>query len=60
VGDGHAVQGEGEICLTAIEMALSGTFELTVLKDLSLRFPRALAPTHYTTMGMAPDLEDAA
>jgi acetamidase/formamidase len=60
VGDGHAVQGDGEVCLTAIETALSGTFELTVRKDLSLRFPRAETPTHYMTMGMAPDLEDAA
>lgn len=39
VGDGHAVQGE--VCLTAIETALSGTFELVVRKDLSLGFPRA-------------------
>jgi hypothetical protein len=39
VGDGHAVQGE--VCLTAIETALSGTFELVVRKDLSLGFSRA-------------------
>ena len=60
VGDGHAVQGEGEVCLTAIETALSGTFELTVQKSLSIRFPRAETPKHYITMGMAPDLDDAA
>ena len=28
VGDGHALQGDGEVCLTAIETALTGTFEL--------------------------------
>jgi acetamidase/formamidase len=60
VGDGHAVQGDGEVCLTAIETALSGTFELTVRKDLSISFPRAETPTHYITMGMALDLDDAA
>ncbi len=60
VGDGHAVQGEGEVCLTAIETALSGTFELTVRKDLSIGFPQAETTTHYMTMGMAPDLDDAA
>ncbi len=60
VGDGHAVQGEGEVCLTAIETALSGTFEFTVRKDLSIGFPRAETATHYMTMGMAPDLDDAA
>lgn len=60
VGDGHAVQADGEVCLTAIEAALSGTFELIVRKDLSLRFPRAETPTHYITMGLDPDLDDAA
>lgn len=60
VGDGHAVQGDGEVCLTAVEAALSGTFELVVRKDLPLRFPRAETPTHYLTMGLDPDLDDAA
>tara|TARA_B100001971_G_C17846365_1_gene361178 strand:- start:29 stop:547 length:519 start_codon:yes stop_codon:yes gene_type:complete len=59
-GDGHAVQGDGEVCLTAIEASLSGTFELIVRKDLSLKFPRAESPTHYITMGMNEDLDDAA
>jgi acetamidase/formamidase len=26
-GDGHAVQGDGEVCLTALETSLTGTFE---------------------------------
>ena len=59
-GDGHAVQGDGEVCLTAIEAPLSGTFELIVRKDLSLQFPRAESPTHHITMGLDPDLDDAA
>ena len=28
-GDGHGVQGDGEVCLTALETALSGTFKFT-------------------------------
>ena len=60
VGDGHAAQGDGEVCLTAIETSLSGTFEFHVRKDLSLDFPRAETPTHYITMGADPDLDLAA
>ena len=60
VGDGHAVQGDGEVCLTAIETALSGTFEFIVRKDLPLSYPRAETPSHFMTMGMDPDLEIAA
>jgi acetamidase/formamidase len=59
-GDGHAVQGDGEVCLTALETCLRGTFELVVHKTLRLAFPRAITPTHYITMGFDPDLDDAA
>src|SRR3546814_4507039 len=34
VGDGHGVQGDGEVCVTAIETALEGTFEVILRKDL--------------------------
>jgi acetamidase/formamidase len=60
VGDGHAVQGDGEVCVTAIETALVGTFELHVRKDLRLDFPAAETPTHVITMGTDPDLDTAA
>lgn len=60
VGDGHAVQGDGEVCTTALETALGGTFELIVRKDLTLTRPRAETPTHYITMGIDEDLDDAA
>jgi acetamidase/formamidase len=58
-GDGHAVQGDGEVCLTALETCLTGTFELVVHKR-PLAMPRALTPTHYLTFGLDPDLDDAA
>jgi acetamidase/formamidase len=59
-GDGHAVQGDGEVCLTALETCLRGTFEMIVRKDLKLTMPRAITPTHYVTIGLDWDLDDAA
>lgn len=59
VGDGHGVQGDGEVCTTAIETALEGTFEVILRKDLHLDYPRAETPTHLIAMGMDPDLDDA-
>jgi len=60
VGDGHAVQGDGEVCLTALETALTGTFRLILHKGTALKFPRIVTPTHYIAMGMDQDLDDAA
>jgi acetamidase/formamidase len=59
-GDGHAVQGDGEVCLTALETYLTGTFELVLHKNMKLHMPRAVTTTHYITMGFDPDLDDAA
>lgn len=58
-GDGHAVQGDGEVCLTALETCLTGTFEF-VLHEKKLDMPRAVTPTHYITLGLDPDLDDCA
>ncbi len=60
VGDGHAAQGDGEVCVTALETSLRGEFQLTVRKDMKLRWPRAETPTHYVTMGFHENLEEAA
>ena len=56
-GDGHGCQGDGEVCVTAIETALRGTFEFIVRDDLTFTYPRAETPTHHITMGMDPDLD---
>ena len=56
-GDGHGAQDDGEVCVTAIETALQGHFRLTILKKHDLTYPHAETPTHYITMGMAPDLD---
>jgi acetamidase/formamidase len=60
-GDGHGVQGDGEVCINALEMCLTGTFTLTLHKKLGaepmLTYPRAETPTHFITMGMNEDLD---
>jgi acetamidase/formamidase len=60
VGDGHAAQGDGEVCLTAIETNLTGVFRFTVRKNMKLRWPRAETPTQYITMGFHESLDEAA
>jgi acetamidase/formamidase len=58
-GDGHAGQGNGEVDITAMETSLIGTFQLIVRKDMHLRWPRAETPTHFITMGLHEDLNEA-
>ncbi len=57
-GDGHGAQGDGEVCITAIETGLIGTFELHVRDDMTLEWPMAETPTHVMTMAFDPDLDD--
>jgi len=60
VGDGHAAQGDGEVCVTALETNLTGKFRFTVRKNKKLLWPRAETPTHIITMGFDEDLDQAA
>ncbi len=60
IGDGHAMQGHGEVTGTALETSLRGTFELRVRKGQRLRWPRAETSTHYIAMGLSEDLNEAA
>jgi acetamidase/formamidase len=57
VGDGHGVQGDGEVCITAIETGLIGTFRLTARNDMHLIWPQAETPTQVMTMAFDPDLD---
>src|ERR1700730_3116885 len=59
-GDGHGMQGGGGGCITPLEVRLSGTFRLTVRKDLKLSFPFAENATHLMSIGLDEDLDDAA
>jgi acetamidase/formamidase len=56
-GDGHGTQGDGEVCLTAIETGLIGTFELHLHPGRALDWPYAETPTHLITMAFDPDLD---
>ena len=61
-GDGHGVQGDGEVCINALEICLTGHFRLSLMKgggarDPVLKFPRAETRTHFITMGMNEDLD---
>ncbi len=61
-GDGHGVQGDGEVCINALEICLTGTFRLTLHKsggahNPMLQFPRAETPSHFITMGMNESLD---
>lgn len=60
VGDGHAVQGHGEVCLSAVETSLKGEIQVILHKGQRLRWPRAETATHYMTMGLHTDLNEAA
>jgi len=60
VGDGHAGMGNGEVDITAMETSLTGVFQFIVHHDMHLTWPRAETPTHYITMGLDPDLTQAA
>jgi acetamidase/formamidase len=58
VGDGHGAQGDGEVCINAVETGLTGTFRLTLRDDMKLEWPLAESPTHMMTMAFDPDLDD--
>ena len=59
-GDGHGVQGDGEVCVTALETGLAGTFRLTARKDIHVERPFAETATHLMSIGLDEDLDDAA
>jgi acetamidase/formamidase len=64
VGDGHGVQGDGEVCVTALEMCLTGTFTFILHRGDGpnrplLRMPRAETASHFISMGLNEDLDQA-
>ena len=70
VGDTHAVQGDGEVCGTAIESPMNVVITLDVEKDANLKTPRFTTPGPVTrhldakgyevTTGIGPDLMESA
>jgi acetamidase/formamidase len=60
IGDGHAVQGGGEVGLSAVETSLQGEVQIVLHKGMQIGWPRAETPTHYMTIGLNEDLNVAA
>lgn len=67
-GDGHAAQGDGEVCGTAIETPMKATIRLTVEKDKPwVQSPHFLIPPQpvtvdkgeYAALGIDSDLREA-
>jgi acetamidase/formamidase len=59
-GDGHAVQGDGEVILTALETSLAGLFEFHLHRQVHAPMPIGLSATHLIAMGFDEDLDAAA
>lgn len=76
VGDGHMAQGDGEVCVTAIETLMAITCRFRVIKNTIIESPRAIVPAadptqlgltnamrtrgFFHTTGIGPDLMDNA
>jgi acetamidase/formamidase len=59
VGDGHAVQGDGEIVGTGIEISFDVQFTVNVLKGKRIGWPRGENQTHIFAAGNARPLDQA-
>ena len=70
MGDGHAAQGDGEVCGTAIETPMRAKVRLTIRHDLPITGPEFITPEgaasglpvgrRYATDGIGPDVREAA
>ena len=69
VGDGHAAQGDGEVCGSAVETGMKIALRLRLRRDLRIVAPQLSVPTAgvptfsdgiYVTTGVAEDLHEAA
>ncbi len=59
LGDGHARQGEGETCGTAVETAMNSVVIVELIKGVSTPWPRLETDDYVMSTGSARPLEDA-
>jgi acetamidase/formamidase len=59
VGDGHALQGDGEIVGSGIEISFDVTFTVALIKDKPSHWPRGENETTIFTVGNARPLDQA-
>jgi acetamidase/formamidase len=60
LGDGHAVQGDGEVCGTAIESPMRLVIEVNVIKDRSIAEPQYETDDYYAVTGFGTTIDEAA
>jgi amidase len=59
LGDAHAVQGDGEISGNGVEVSTRTTFELHLIKNYKLEWPRLIDSSGMATIGNARPLDQA-
>ena len=60
VGDGHAAQGDAEVCGVAVEVPTRGTLTVDLIKGSKVGTPRIESPDFIMSVGSARPMEDAA
>jgi acetamidase/formamidase len=58
-GDGHALQGDGEICGSGLETTMDVTFQFDLIKGRRIRWPRLEDESDIMVAGSARPLVDA-
>jgi len=58
-GDGHALQGDGEVCGSGLETSMEVAFRFGLLKKKAIEWPRLEDATHIMVAGSARPLSDA-
>ena len=59
VGDGHALQGDGETSQWALETSLDVVLKVELIKKQSIATPRVESPTQIMTLGQGGSSDDA-
>tara|TARA_R110002049_G_scaffold307706_1_gene508998 strand:+ start:4459 stop:5547 length:1089 start_codon:yes stop_codon:yes gene_type:complete len=60
IGDGHALQGHGEVCGTAIEVPLRVIYEIELVKNKTIKEPQYETDDYYATTGFGTTIDEAA
>ncbi len=58
-GDGHALQGDGEICGSGLETTMEVTFQFELIKGKKIAWPRIENDEYMMTVGSVRPLSDA-
>jgi acetamidase/formamidase len=59
LGDGHAVQGDGEIVGTGVEISMDVQFTVSVVKNTNIVWPRTENDNYIMAIGNARPLDEA-